>query len=57
MTHKAWLDSLTLVERLKHDRAYGKAFFEGSSKHQCQLAGRAAVERRPTESMAAQAEV
>ena len=42
----AWLRTLTLAERIKHDHGYGKAFFEGSSKHQCQLAGRVAVERR-----------
>ena len=52
----AWLRTLTLAERIKHDRAYGKAFFEGSSKHQCQLAGRVAVERRRGSEREAQGE-
>ncbi|MFB3893284.1 MAG: hypothetical protein ACE15C_14815 [Phycisphaerae bacterium] len=41
--HRAWLDSLTLDDRLQYDRAFGKAWFEGRHADECRRMARQRV--------------
>jgi hypothetical protein len=41
--HRAWLDSLALDDRLRYDRAFGKAWFEGKDADECRRIARASV--------------
>lgn len=43
--YRLWLSGLSLHDRLRHDRAFGRAWFEGKSKRQCQEIARQAVEK------------
>jgi hypothetical protein len=43
--HVAWLASLSLHDRLRYDRAFGRAWFAGNGKEQCQAIARKAVDR------------
>jgi hypothetical protein len=38
--HRAWLDSLALDDRLRYDRAFGKAWFEGRGADECRQIAR-----------------
>ena len=47
MTHREWLDTLPLRDRLVYDRAYGACWFRGADNQEaCRAAGRNAVEQR-----------
>jgi len=43
--HVAWLASLSLHDRLRYDRVFGRAWFAGNGKEQCQAIARKAVDR------------
>jgi len=42
--HRRWLDGLSLHDLLRYDRAFGQAWFAGSSKEDCRVIARKAVE-------------